>query len=353
MAATHSGAGQGGWRRLRTPLRWAAGLLFFYVCARVLLDNPEPLRRLASLHPGLLGALLVLAVLNDLFMAWRLALAVTECGGPRVSGLSWFRLVVVGQFLNLVVPQLGNLYRGVVLKREHGVPYMAYASGLFAFVWLDTVLGFSICTVILALLRPGLALAGVPALPVLVAVVGALVAGPVLLARGLGAARLRGAWASWLHERATRLLQTATRSLGRPGFVGRFFSVSVLVTAEQMLALWICFGAVGHPVDLPTAALFQVVVKLSNQVQITPGNVGLTELAWGALGAAAQGGGLEHGIAAALLFRVAFTTVLVLLAAVFGGFGLLRGGRAGVLAAGADAPTAAEGDGPSAAPPGA
>lgn len=341
------------WRRLRAPLRWAAGLLFFFVCARALLHNPEPLRRLASLHPALLATLLGLAVLNDLFMSWRLALAVTECGGPRVSGLSWFRLVVIGQFLNLAVPQLGNLYRGVMLKREHGVSYMAYASGLFAFVWLDTVFGFSICTLILALLRPGLELGGVPALPVLVAVVAFLVAGPVIVARGLGAARLRGAWASWLHERATRLLTTATRSLGRPRFLGRFASVSVLVTAEQMLALYLCFGAVGHPVDVPTAALFQVVVKLSNQVQITPGNLGLTELAWGVLGAAAQGGGLEHGIAASLLFRVAFTAVLVTLGALFGGLGLLRGGRSGVLA-GPEAASgaAAPGGDRAAAPPG-
>jgi uncharacterized membrane protein YbhN (UPF0104 family) len=337
MAAPRNRAGSAGWRRFQTPLRWLVAVVFFALCARVLLRNPEPLLRLGALRPEVLATLAVLAVLNNLFLSWRLALAVTECGGPRVSGLAWFRLVVLGQFLNLMVPQLGNVYRGVVLKREHGVSYMSYASGLFSFVWLDTVLGFSICVVVLTVLRPSLELSGTPALPVLVGVVGALIAVPVLAARGLGAARVRHGVLGWVHERATRLLATATRSLGRPRFVGRFFLMSVLVTVEQMFALWLCFRAVGHAVDVPTAALFQVVVKLSNQVQITPGNLGLTELAWGALGAAAQGGGLEHGIAASLLFRASFTTVLIALGVLFGGVGLLRSGRA---VAGGDEPAA-------------
>ena len=311
-------------RRYRRSLSWLVGVGLLALSARMLLHNPEPLRQLAHLPAYMWAALLPLALLNFLFVSWRMALAVEQAGGAKVPAASWFRVVVVGQFLNLFVPQLGNFYRGMTLKREFGVSYTAYATGLFTFVWLDTTLGFGLCLLVLAALAPGLRLGRVPVLPLVALVIVGLVLAPIVLVKVLGKVRLRGSRLASLQARANALLSTAGLSLRSPRFTLRFLLASALVMADQSTILWLCFRAVGLPIDPETAVLFQVVVKLSNQVIVTPGNLGLTELAFGVLGSVAHGGSLEYGIAAALVFRMLFTTSVIVLGVMFGGIGLLR-----------------------------
>jgi uncharacterized membrane protein YbhN (UPF0104 family) len=298
------------------------------VAVRHLLQNPAPLKQLAALPLWMWLALLPLAILNYVFVSARMALAVRQAGGVQIAQRVWFRIVVLGQFLNLLVPQLGNVYRGLTLKREFGISYQTYATGLFTFVWLDTMFGFGLCFLVLAVLAPGLKLATVPVLPVIALIILALAFAPLLAARLLGKLRLGPGRFANAQARANSLLVTSAGSLKNPAFALRFLSASALVMADQSLILWLCFRAVGLPIDVASAALFQVVIKLSNQVIITPGNLGVTEMAFGLMGAAARGGSLEYGIAAALVFRMLFTSSVIVMGTMFGGIGLLRSTRA-------------------------
>lgn len=311
-------------RPYRKPATWLFAAVLLGLSVRLLIRNPEPLRQLAALPPALGVALLPLALLNFVLVAFRMSLAVEQSSQARVPLATWFRIVVLGQFLNLLVPQSGNLYRGVTLKREHGISYTAYATGLFTFIWLDTVFGFALCLLLLLALEPGLRLSGLAVVPLLCAVIVSLIAAPFVAARVLGKMRSRAGLLAKVQTLASDLLRAAASSLRTPRFMLRFLLASTLVMVDQSIILWLCFRAVGLAIDPETAVLFQVVVKLSNQVIVTPGNLGLTEMAFGVLGAAAHGGSLSYGIAAALVFRVLFTSCVVVLGVMFGGVGLLR-----------------------------
>jgi uncharacterized membrane protein YbhN (UPF0104 family) len=241
-----------------------------------------------------------------------------------VPAPAWFRIVVLGAFLNLFVPQLGNVYRGVTLKREFSVTYTAYATGLFTFVWLDTAFGFLSCLLVLLVLQPGLRLGAVSVVPAIALLVTAMLVAPWLASRLLAKLELGQGRLAGLKGRMDTLLATSSRALQSPGFLLRFLCVSALGMVDQAVILWICFKAAGLPIDPETAVLFQVVVKLSNQVIVTPGNLGLTELAFGVLGSAAHGGSVGYGIAAALVFRVLFSSSVIVLGILLGGIGLLR-----------------------------
>lgn len=310
--------------RHRRVLSWLVGAALVVLAAKFLLQNPEPLRKLAALPPGLWLLLVPLVLLNLMFMAWRLSLSVGHAGGAQVPSTAWFRIVVLGQFLNLFVPQLGNVYRGVTLKREFGVTYTAYATGLFTFVWLDTSFGFVLCLMVLLGLDPGLRLAGIPFVPVIGLMVVLLLSAPLLASRLLGALQLAHQGLAKWKERIDTLLLTAAHNLKKPAFTGRFMLGSALLMANQSTILWVCFRAVGLPIDPETAVLFQVLIKLSNQIVITPGNLGLTELAFGVLGSAAHGGSVEYGIAAALVFRALNSACVIVLGILLGGVRLLR-----------------------------
>jgi len=246
-------------------------------------------------------------------------LSVEYAGAPKISEFVWFRLTSVGQFLNLFGP-LGNVYRAVVLKREHGVSYTSYASALFAFVWLDTLMAFLIAFVVIAVLEPGLALFGYPALLVLFVVMSGAALAPVValaLVRRFG-----GLVPARFSERLVKLFATAGGALRHPRFVLRFLTINLVTTVVHASALWLGFFAVGGHVGAPGLVLFQVFVRASNLIQITPGNVGINELAYGLL-AHASHGSVEQGVSVALLNRTIGTLTTIALGVAFGGGSLL------------------------------
>lgn len=307
-------------------LRWALAIGLLALAVRLVLNNPGPFIALKEIRAEILGLLVLLTVINQALMSWRLGLAVAQCGGGGVSRRTWFRLTSVGQFLNLFVPQLGNLYRAMVLKRDHGISYMLYASGLFAFVWLDLLMGFVLAMVVIAVLEPDFRLGSAPALPVLGAVFVVLVVVPVLMGRAAGCIRLGDGRLGQVQKRAARLLTAASDVLGSPRFLAQIFGLNVLMAAGQLSTLALAFSAVGGQIGLGRLMLLQVFVKLSNQVVITPGNLGLAEIVYGILADACERG-FEHGVAVGLLIRTVSTATVISLGALLGGVSYLGRGR--------------------------
>src|SRR5262249_48879892 len=115
-------------RRMSLLARWAVAALAMAFVVRELFSDPEPLRRLFGTLPQVLRAVGARIAGNQLLMSFRFSLAVQLYSGKHVPSTVWFRLISVGQMLNLFVPQLGSVYRGVALKREFGIAYMTYAA---------------------------------------------------------------------------------------------------------------------------------------------------------------------------------------------------------------------------------
>jgi uncharacterized membrane protein YbhN (UPF0104 family) len=291
-----------------------------------LASDPQTRHRFLSVPGQTLVWLALLFALSQLLLASRLSVAIAHCGGAGVPMRVWLRLVAIGQLLNTAAPQLGSVYRAVALKREHGVTYIAYASGLLAFVWLDLVFGVLLAATIIAAVEPALQLRGFPVLLGLLLILGVLTASPAAGARLLSLVSVRSAFLAKAHARAVTALATVHAVLRAPRFLLRYLLLTVLVTLEQVTTLWLLFRAVGADLPLPTLLLFQVVFKLSTQVVVTPGNLGVTEILFGLLsrGVAST---LEQGLAVSVLYRGVSTVMVVALGAAFGGARLLFGDR--------------------------
>lgn len=291
-----------------------------------LASDPETLRRVLSVPPATLAWLALLFALSQALLASRLSLAVAHAGGGGVPAPAWLRLIAVGQLLNTAAPQAGSVYRAIALKREHGVTYLAYATGLLAFVWLDLVMGVLLALVTIATLDPGLRLRGLPVLLALATLFGVLVLSPSVGARLLSAFSGGHGFIAKLQARAVSVLASVRSVLGAPAFLLRYLLLTALVTLEQVATLWLLFRAVGAELDLATLLLFQVVFKLSTQVVVTPGNLGVTEILFGLLshGVAST---LEQGLAVSVLYRAVSTVMVVMLGVGFGGARLLFSAR--------------------------
>jgi uncharacterized membrane protein YbhN (UPF0104 family) len=307
--------------RQRSPRklwRWALALTVLAFVLYKLGGDRETLRRVASTPPRTLAVLAVLCAASQGLLSLRLSLAVAQAGGAGVPQRVWLRLIAVGQLLNLIAPQLGGVYRAVALKREHGVPYGSYASGLLVFAWLDLVLGALLASVAIFVLQPGLQLGAMPVLPVLIAAVATLAVAPFAAGRLLSLYPGRQSFVARARAKAATVFIGVGAALKAPAFLLRYLLLTVVVTLEQVTTIWLLFRALGADLPLSTLLLFQVAFKVSTQVALTPANLGITELLFGLLSYAADFT-LEQGIAVSLLYRAVSTTMVAVLGVGWGG----------------------------------
>lgn len=316
--------------RITRWLRWAIAIAAMAYVVRQLLADPEPLKRVASTSPLVLLGMCALVVLNQALISVRFSLAMQHAGGRALPFLVWFRLTSVGQMLNLFVPQLGNVYRGVTLRQKYGISYMAYATGLLSFVWLDVMMGVAIAFSVILALEPGLLFGGVSALLLLGLGELAIFFGPLLAALLLRKVPPSSGFVGRVRARVSTLLETTSAAARSPGLMLRFLLLTMVVTAGQTTTLWLAFHSVGGAIGISGLVLFQVLVKLSSQIVLTPGNLGITELAFGAL-ARGSSRTLEQGLAVSLLLRAVASVMVLALGLVSGGAGFLFGGRRAIL----------------------
>jgi uncharacterized membrane protein YbhN (UPF0104 family) len=317
--------------RTKRWLRWAIALVAMILVAKQLVSDPEPLRRMLRTSPATLAGICALTAVNQALMSLRFAQVLNHLGAPRIGFAAWFRLTSVGQMLNLFVPQLGNVYRGVALKRDHGVSFLTWATGLISFVWLDMVGGILIAILAIGLLDPSLRFAGMSGELVLSLGLLAVFVGPIAAAFVFERLPSTSGLIGRMQARLTTLLSTASAAARSPGLMLRFFSLNAVVTAGQTLTIWLAFHSVGALIPVSGVLLFQILMKLTSQVVITPGNLGITELAFGALahGSACT---VEQGLAVSLLLRAVGSAMVIVLGMASGGASALFGGRRELLA---------------------
>jgi uncharacterized membrane protein YbhN (UPF0104 family) len=271
--------------------------------------------------------MVVLAIGNQALMSWRFKVIMKQCAGVQLSHWKWFCLTSVAQFLNLFVPQLGHVHRAVMLRRECDLSYSGYTSGLAVFFWFEFLTSSFLALIIVGWRDPFFSAGPVRVLPVLaaiflVALISPFTLGIAIKRMPVGAGRLRARLERFNAVRSNTLAMSRS-----PAFVAQFLVLNLLVAVGHVAMLALAFGAVGRPIGIGDLMFFQVLLKLSNLVTVTPGNLGITELAYGVL-AQTIAGDLQHGIAAAVLIRTLGTFVMVTLGWALGGLPALFGRRA-------------------------
>jgi uncharacterized membrane protein YbhN (UPF0104 family) len=308
-------------------LRWLLALVLVVLAVRLLASDPAPVRMLAQIRVSTGAAMILLIVFNQWLTAWRFQIAMKQCAGADVTRAQWFRLIAVGQFLSLVVPQLGHVYRAWALERQHGVEYADYATGAFIFFWFELLTGLGLACAVVTVQDTGFMLGSLPVLVPLSSGFVLLLTAPALAIAIVRRIPLGGGWPSRLIQRVASSFAKARAALADSGFILQYVALNVGVAAVHAAILWLAFDTVGGPFSFGRLMLFQVLLKLTSFVQVTPGNIGLTELAYGVLAEAASGAA-QRGIAASLLIRGVGLPVTVALGVALGGLAFLhRQGR--------------------------
>lgn len=309
------GRPRGVWRHVRRILPWLAalGMLGYaaWLCYSRQLDWKAALRL-----PVLSIALIVaLQLLYNLAMSCRHYLMLRALGLRGATFGAWFRIFVMGRTMNSLMGQSGNVYRALALKKGYGFGYSKTIAAYSATAWMSIMLNAFLIAAITAVFQPGFEIGGVN-VPVAAGAAFVVTLALPFLARRFGrlvSATLGKRW-DWV-SRVVHRADGAVAVASRPGLVLTINAVGVFSFAVNALMIYIAFRGMGIDLAFPALLVFVGILRLSSLVIITPGNLGVRELAYGFL-SSAVGVGLAEGLLVSGILRLAGYLVLALLGTV-------------------------------------
>ena len=291
----------------------ALGILGWLVIRDV--DSLEALR---SISPA---AILILLLLQGLYLvpeSYRQQVVVESAGRKRLPVFAWFRIFVIGRFLNSLIPQSGNVYRAMRLKIDFGLGYVDFVGSMVLFLIMSISLNLGLASLLMAI-DPEDNSAGVTATPwVLLCLALIVVAAPMLLWWALDRFELPGR--TWLAPvRILRdLLGSAVSAIREPGLIYRFVAAWVVTLAVVVALYGVVLSTVGASVGPGEVIALYALVQATSFVVLTPGNLGIQELGFTGL-AALFGVPLAQGAAAAAIIRASGWIALAIPAFILGG----------------------------------
>lgn len=268
-----------------------------------LISERESLALIVRLEWMPLGALLGIHAVYSLVQSNQYRLALERCTGRRVSFKAWFEIYIVGRVMNLLVPQSGNVYRSVRLKRDYAIAHTLYVSVYLSYAWMSTCLNLAVATAVMGALSSEFTVETERIATTIILALIAFSCGPIVIywiVKNLPRTQGR---LFWIHERITLMLRTAIDSIKDVTFLLKFFGHGLVLLVLAGVAFYLAFLSIDVGISPFAVIVFYAILQLGSFVQITPGNWGVQELAFG-LVAEGLALGMSEGILVSLVVRV-------------------------------------------------
>jgi len=309
--------------RYKKIISWSLTICCLAYIVWFFLKNTEEMKLVFKLKPLMLIILTCLFLLSDILYSLRFRIILKKSSGQTLPFWLWYKMIILGRFLTAMAPQAGNVYLSVYLKKNYQISYTRYASSFFSFTWLDTCLNMIYTIAVVLAVNPGLRLGSFKALNILLLLTIAIAAAPLLLELIFRKTRLRMPYLSWLHSKLSEMLTVSVNNLSDGLYMLKLVITGIISFINTIIIFYICFISLKIPASLPILALFYVILRLSTQIVITPGNLGIRELAYGIL-SKQMNIGMAQGIVISVIIRVLSGGIIIVLGALFGGIDLLR-----------------------------
>lgn len=278
----------------------------------------DALDALRTVSPAAIALLLVIQGLYLIPESYRQQVVVESAGQTKLPVVGWFRVFVVGRFLNSLIPQSGNVYRALRLKSDYGIGYVDFLGSMVLFLMMSVFFNLVLASVLIAVAPPESPTTVLSTPWSLLAVALVVVAAPAFLQFALKRMTLTdSSWATPLRI-LSDLLDSAAVASRQPGLFVRFIG-AWLATLGVVVALYAAvLSIVGASVGIGEIIALYALVQATSFVVITPGNLGIQELGFTGL-AAVFGVPAAQGAAAAAIIRASGWIALAIPAFILGG----------------------------------
>lgn len=231
--------------------------------------------------------------------ARRLQLVVNAFSESKLSFLDWFKVFIYGRALNKVAPQLGHLYKGFTLKKTTSFPYEHYAASNLFYVWFDTV--FNIITAIALILifaetSPLLKNTTLILTAILFSAASIPLIGKLLENIRVTNPKLR------IIKKSVQLYRFVHQNLSKD-LIKRLVVLGIISNILFGTRIYLAFYLFGNILTIGDISVLFSLLKITNTITITPGNLGVQELSIGLI-SKLLGYGMATGISVMLTLRI-------------------------------------------------
>jgi uncharacterized membrane protein YbhN (UPF0104 family) len=327
--------------RLRSLAPWLAFAAALLATAALTYLRRDDLAPLANLTAFAIAALTLQQIAYLLAQSGRFHVVIRRFTPRGVGFWAWAKLFVLGRFINLFVPQGGNVYRAVALHRGYGVAYRDFLTAFVNAPWLATILNLTFGAVVVIALSPTTALAGMPLWVWLAALAVAATLAPFVALLALRITPRRHARVAALHAHLSAMVGDTLASLRDGRYLARVLAWTLISLVQATAMIAFAFAALGSSIDVAAAIAFYVLLQLATYFPITPGNLGVQEVAFGAL-SVGFGSAPETGALVSAVIRVTGVAALIATALPWGGIEAVRIARRERVRAGVPSSTNAQ-----------
>lgn len=310
-------------RKFKKPLQWFLAACCVVYIVSFFVKHPDDLKVLKEISPDRVILLIAVYMTGQLLTSYRFLLVIRKSSSQKLSFSKWFKLFILGRFLNQVVPQAGNLYRSVVLKKEHSITYTQYIASFFAFSWMHICSNLIFGLIVILVIQPDFQIGSIKAVHLIMILIVLGIGIPIVLRYLLPPQESNKSFFSWTREKVSEVLNISVQNLTNFSYMTRFTVLGLLLYCNTIALFYLSFSMFGADVSLSAIALFLVLMTLSNRVIITPGNFGMRELAFG-VAADLMNIGMDKGILVSTLIRIVGLLIIITLGTIFGGVDILR-----------------------------
>lgn len=294
-------------------IRWTVAIACVIYIVIILGRNQNALRSIAHINFASIIFMAALYAIYYLLYGIRFRIILWKCTQKTIPHIKNLILLVNGMLLNSLLPQMGNAYRGLRMKKEHQIPYTGYITTYGFFIWLDMCLNLFLSFVLMVGAKTTVDIGGFSGRLIVISMFLALISAP-LIARFL----FKTFTPKWqplfkIWSKVTGVLDVMVYSIRDWKSLLRIVGLSLMLFVNLIPILYLGFQQLGHALPVSTIAIFCVLYKISVYVVLTPGNIGIRELAYGVL-CKEVGIGMAEGVLAGTMLRVISYFVLLILA---------------------------------------
>ena len=288
-----------------------------------IIRNRHEIQHALNLRPLIIAALSILLIIDLAVNALRMKIVMEKCSNAKIPAGGWYKIFILGRFLNTVIPQLGNLYRGITLKQNHNISYTNYISSLASFAWMEISINLIFALIIALLTNHQLQIAGIDAWLFLSGMAILVIAGPIVADAVIRLFKVQNKALAWIHSKLSHVFSTAVTSLKDISYIVSIVSTTLFAFAIVTTMFRVCFLSINIHISITATVVFLAVLKVADVVVITPGNVGIREIIFGII---TQQIGLTmmDGILASTILRILGTILVFILGTSLGGIGILQ-----------------------------
>ena len=310
-------------KKYQLLIRWIVAAACIVYIVNFFINNQDEIKLIKNLSYKNIILILVIMTISQLIQAFRFRIVLHKCSEIKIHYWPWFRASMLASFLNTFIPQGGNIYRSIYLKSQHSISYTRYAAGLFAFLWLDTLLNLIFAMVIIVVQKVDLRFGTIDGLLVLFVITVAGAAVPPAFVLLLKFIKIKNRYLLWLHSKISEMLSVAVQGAKDLKYLAKIILTGMIAFTNTVAIFYFCFSALNISASIPALGLFYILLRLCTLITITPGNLGIREILYGILGDQIHLGKAQ-GIIISIIIRILGTFVVILFGSLFGGIKLLK-----------------------------